>query len=103
MSDLRTAPAAPDAGGHFGPYGGRFVPEVLMAALDELTAAFAEAMDDAAFTAELDRLRRVYAGRPTPLYPAERLSEALGLRVWLKRDDLVHTGAHKLNNSLGQH
>ena len=109
MSDLRTGPApvhalhGPDAGGHFGPYGGRYVPEVLMAALDELTAAFDEAMGDPGFTGELDRLRRVYAGRPTPLYPAERLSEALGVRVWLKRDDLVHTGAHKLNNSLGQH
>jgi tryptophan synthase beta chain len=93
----------PDALGHFGPFGGRFVPEVLMAALDELAAAFDEAMADAAFLAELDGLRRDYAGRPTPLTPARRLSERLGLRLWLKREDLLHTGAHKLNNSLGQH
>ncbi|HKE97738.1 MAG TPA: tryptophan synthase subunit beta [Actinomycetes bacterium] len=93
----------PDAGGHFGTFGGRFVPEVLMAALDELTAAFGAAVRDQGFLAELDRLRRTYAGRPTPLYHAARLSEQLGVRVWLKREDLLHTGAHKLNNSLGQH
>ncbi|HEX8134216.1 MAG TPA: pyridoxal-phosphate dependent enzyme, partial [Actinomycetes bacterium] len=91
----------PDALGHFGPWGGRFVPEVLMAALDQLTAAFEEAVADPAFLAELDDLRRDYAGRPTPLTPARRLSEELGLRLWLKREDLLHTGAHKLNNSLG--
>ena len=100
---LMTVPNPPDAGGHFGPYGGRFVPEVLMFALEELAAAFAEAMADRAFLAELDALRRDYAGRPTPLYHARRLSEELGLSVWLKREDLLHTGAHKLNNSLGQH
>jgi tryptophan synthase beta chain len=93
----------PDALGHFGPWGGRFVPEVLMAALDQLTAAFEEAVADPVFLAELDDLRRGYAGRPTPLTPARRLSEELGLRLWLKREDLLHTGAHKLNNSLGQH
>src|SRR5919201_4103802 len=93
----------PDGLGHFGPWGGRFVPEVLMAALDQLTAAFEEAVADPAFLAELDDLRRGYAGRPTPLTPARRLSEELGLRLWLKREDLLHTGAHKLNNSLGQH
>jgi len=93
----------PDRLGHFGPWGGRFVPEVLMAALDQLTAAFEEAVADPAFLAELDDLRRGYAGRPTPLTPARRLSEELGLRLWLKREDLLHTGAHKLNNSLGQH
>jgi tryptophan synthase beta chain len=106
MSDLATAPIhphPPDAGGHFGPWGGRFVPEVLMAALDELTAAFDEAVADRAFLAELDDLRRSYAGRPTPLTPARRLSQELGLEIWLKREDLLHTGAHKLNNSLGQH
>jgi tryptophan synthase beta chain len=99
------APVAhpPDPLGHFGPWGGRFVPEVLMAALDQLTAAFEEAVADPAFVAELDALRRDYAGRPTPLFPARRLSGALGLRVWVKREDLLHTGAHKLNNSLGQH
>jgi tryptophan synthase beta chain len=93
----------PDQGGHFGPFGGRFVPEVLMAALDQLEAAFLEAVADPGFHAELDGLRRSYAGRPTPLYRAARLSEQLGLEVWLKREDLLHTGAHKLNNSLGQH
>ena len=109
MSDTITPPALagvphpPDAGGHFGPYGGRFVPEVLMAALDELAEAYDDASRDPAFAAELDVLRRTYAGRPTPLYLAGRLSETLGLRVWLKREDLLHTGAHKLNNSLGQH
>jgi tryptophan synthase beta chain len=74
-----------------------------MAALDELTGAFAEAMAAPDFRDELDRLRRVYAGRPTPLYPARRLSAELGVEVWVKREDLLHTGAHKLNNSLGQH
>ncbi len=106
MSDLATArpvPHPPDSLGHFGPWGGRFVPEVLMAALDELTVAFDEAMADPAFLAELDDLRRSYAGRPTALTPARRLSQALGPDIWLKREDLLHTGAHKLNNSLGQH
>jgi tryptophan synthase beta chain len=96
-------PHPPDAGGHFGPWGGRFVPEVLMAALDDLAGEFEAAIGDPDFVAELDHLRRTYAGRPTPLYYGARLSEALGLRVWLKREDLLHTGAHKLNNSLGQH
>jgi tryptophan synthase beta chain len=86
----------------FGPYGGRFVPEVLMEALDELSAAWVEARDDAAFRAELDRLLRDYVGRPTPLYLAERLSERAGRRIYLKREDLAHTGAHKINNALGQ-
>ena len=93
----------PDPLGHFGDWGGRFVPEVLMAALDQLNDAFEDAITDPAFIAELDALRRDYAGRPTPLFCARRLSEELGLRVWLKREDLLHTGAHKLNNSLGQH
>ena len=70
-----------------------------MAALDQLTEAFEAAIADPAFGAELDALRRDYAGRPTPLFPARRLSDELGLRVWLKREDLLHTGAHKLNNS----
>jgi tryptophan synthase beta chain len=86
----------------FGPYGGRFVPEVLMAALDELSAAWADARQDDAFRAELDRLLRDFVGRPTPLYPAERLSERVGRRVYLKREDLAHTGAHKINNAVGQ-
>jgi tryptophan synthase beta chain len=102
-SALRHVLHPPDQGGHFGTWGGRFVPEVLMAALDELTAAFDEATTDPAFNAELEHLRRTYAGRPTPVYHAASLSEELGVRVLLKREDLLHTGAHKLNNSLGQH
>jgi tryptophan synthase beta chain len=93
----------PDASGHFGGYGGRFVPEALVAALDELTAAYADARQDSAFTDELDRLLRTYVGRPTPLTEAHRLGEhAGGARLLLKREDLAHTGSHKLNNALGQ-
>jgi tryptophan synthase beta chain len=86
----------------FGPYGGQYVPETLMPALAELEAAWLEARADGAFHAELDALRRDYCGRPTPLYHAARLSEAVGHPVWLKREDLMHTGSHKLNNALGQ-
>jgi tryptophan synthase beta chain len=86
----------------FGPYGGRYVPETLIAALDELTAAWAEAREDDAFGAELEALRRDFIGRPTPLYLASRLSERVGSRVYLKREDLCHTGAHKINNAIGQ-
>ncbi|MDX6697451.1 MAG: tryptophan synthase beta chain [Solirubrobacteraceae bacterium] len=86
----------------FGPYGGQYVPETLMPALGELEAAWGAAREDAGFRAELDGLLRDYAGRPTPLYLANRLSEAAGRPVWLKREDLLHTGAHKLNNALGQ-
>ena len=86
----------PDAGGHFGPYGGRFVPEVLMAPLEELEKAYLQARGDPAFQAELGDLLRNYAGRPTPLYFARRLTEHLGgARIYLKREDLLHTGAHK--------
>ncbi len=93
----------PDAGGHFGPYGGRFVPEILMAPLEELERAYQEAQRDPAFRRELDDLLANYAGRPTPLWPARRLSETLGgARLYLKREDLLHTGAHKINNCLGQ-
>ncbi|HEY1494522.1 MAG TPA: tryptophan synthase subunit beta [Candidatus Solibacter sp.] len=93
----------PDAGGHFGPYGGRYVPEVLMAPIEELEAAYLAARDDAGFQKELADLLHNYAGRPTPLYFAKRLSEQLGgARIWLKREDLLHTGAHKINNALGQ-
>jgi tryptophan synthase beta chain len=93
----------PDSTGHFGQYGGRFVPEVLMAPIEELERAYLEARQDPAFQAELGELLRTYAGRPTPLYCAERLSNTLGgARLWLKREDLLHTGAHKINNSLGQ-
>jgi tryptophan synthase beta chain len=88
--------------GRFGPYGGRYVAETLMPALDELEAAYAEARRDPAFDDQLQRLLRDYVGRPTPLYLASRLSEETGLRVWLKREDLCHTGAHKVNNTVGQ-
>lgn len=86
----------------FGRYGGRYVPETLMPALEELEAAWVVARDDPAFRAELDILLRDFAGRPTPLYFAERLSELRGAALWLKREDLLHTGAHKINNALGQ-
>jgi tryptophan synthase beta chain len=92
----------PDASGHFGPYGGRFVPETLMEPLRELEAAYDAARRDAAFQGELDRLLRDFVGRPTPLTFASRLSARLGCRVYLKREDLCHTGAHKINNALGQ-
>jgi tryptophan synthase beta chain len=93
----------PDAHGHFGRYGGRFVPEALMAALDELERAYDKARTDTAFQAELSRLLASYVGRPTPLSEAPRLSaHAGGARLLLKREDLAHTGSHKLNNALGQ-
>jgi tryptophan synthase beta chain len=93
----------PDATGHFGPYGGRFVPEVLMAPLEELERAYCAAAKDPAFQAELADLLHNYAGRPTPLYFAKRLTETLGgAKIYLKREDLLHTGAHKINNCLGQ-
>ena len=101
MSETRET--KPDAGGHWGPYGGRYVPETLMAPLEELTAAFDAARDDAGFHAEFDALLRDYSGRPTPLFYAARLTEhASGARVYLKREDLSHTGSHKINNALGQ-
>jgi tryptophan synthase beta chain len=86
----------------FGPYGGRYVPEVLIPALDELSAAWAEAREDPEFRDELDRVLRDFVGRPTPLYLASRLSERIGRPVYLKREDLAHTGAHKINNAVGQ-
>jgi tryptophan synthase beta chain len=93
----------PDQTGHFGPYGGRFVPEVLMAPIEELESAYCAAREDPSFDAELSQLLRTYAGRPTPLYFAQRLSESLGgARIFIKREDLLHTGAHKINNCLGQ-
>jgi tryptophan synthase beta chain len=93
----------PDAGGHFGPYGGRYVPEVLMSPLEELERTYAEAKLDPAFHEELNHLLTTYAGRPTPLYYARRLSEWLGgAKLYIKREDLLHTGAHKINNCLGQ-
>jgi tryptophan synthase beta chain len=98
-------PASPSESrpGRFGVYGGRYVPETLVAALDELEHAYGEAKADAAFQAELDSLLTDYAGRPTPLYLAKRLTEQLGgAKIYLKREDLLHTGAHKINNALGQ-
>ena len=105
MSASIVNPAGPvkSAVGRFGVYGGRYVPETLMAALEELEAAYAEAQGDAAFQAELDDLLKNYCGRPTPLYFAKRLSEQCGgAKIYLKREDLLHTGAHKINNALGQ-
>jgi len=93
----------PDELGHFGPYGGRFVPETLMPALKELEEAYLALKDDSSFKEELDYYLRDYAGRPSPLYFAERLTRELGgAKTYLKREDLVHTGAHKINNALGQ-
>src|SRR5213593_2542927 len=92
----------PDATGHFGPYGGRFVPETLVYALDQLEAEYRRAQADAAFQRELASLLRDFAGRPTPLIEAARFSEAAGCRVFLKREDMLHTGAHKINNTIGQ-
>ncbi len=95
--------ALPDRRGYFGPYGGRFVPETLMAPLAELAAAFDRAKKSRSFHKRLDHLLTTYAGRPTPLYFAERLSDELGgARIYFKREDLLHTGAHKINNALGQ-
>jgi tryptophan synthase beta chain len=104
MPDKGDAAAAlPDERGHFGPYGGRFVPETLMAPLEELTRAYLEAKADPAFQRELDYHLRSYAGRPTPVYCCRRLTEAWGgAKVYLKREDLAHTGSHKINNTLGQ-
>ncbi|HEY0257127.1 MAG TPA: tryptophan synthase subunit beta [Candidatus Methylacidiphilales bacterium] len=93
----------PDATGHFGPYGGMFVPETLMAPLHELTQEYEKARTDKAFRSELKFLLEEYAGRPTPLYRAERMTQRLGgAKIYLKREDLLHTGAHKINNALGQ-
>jgi tryptophan synthase beta chain len=93
----------PSAHGHFGPYGGRFAPETLIPALETLEKAYHEARADAAFEEELAACLKHYAGRPSPLYFAERLTRALrGARIYLKREDLMHTGAHKINNTVGQ-
>jgi tryptophan synthase beta chain len=101
---MAAQPEGPDARGRFGPYGGQYVPETVMPALGELEAAFREAIRDPAFHAELDRLLGAYVGRPTPLWRADRLARRLGGRatIYLKREDLCHTGAHKINNALGQ-
>src|SRR5690606_21291731 len=97
------AAEVPDERGYFGEFGGRFVPETLIPALDELTAAYHEAMADPAFVAEFNQLQATYVGRPTPVTYARRVSETLGgAQIYLKREDLAHTGAHKINNALGQ-
>mgnify|MGYP001352014435 FL=1 len=93
----------PDAQGRFGKFGGCYVPETLMHPVQELTRAYEEARNDSEFQAELTRFLREFAGRPTPLFYAERLSHHLGgAQIFLKREDLLHTGAHKINNCLGQ-
>lgn len=105
MSKVESASSyeMPDARGHFGPYGGQFVPETLMHSLEELTSAYEEAKHDSEFQRGLDHLLATYAGRPTPLMLAERLTDHLGgARIYLKREDLCHTGAHKINNAIGQ-
>src|SRR5215469_10617457 len=89
--------------GRFGPYGGQYVPETIMPALEELDAGFRAAIADVGFQAELDRLLKNFVGRPTPVYEARRFANQVGGGpVWLKREDLAHTGAHKINNAVGQ-
>src|SRR5580693_20351 len=102
MSATTQPSVTPDARGRYGPFGGRYVPETLVAPLEELETAYAAAQADPKFHAELNALLRDFAGRPTPLQFASRLSQQLGPRVYLKREDLLHTGAHKINNALGQ-
>ena len=104
VSELELDPAdLPDARGHFGPYGGMYVPETLMTPLFELTEAYNSARQDPGFQADLDKQLREFAGRPTNLYLADRLTERCGgAKIYLKREDLLHTGAHKINNALGQ-
>ncbi|MBW4436133.1 MAG: tryptophan synthase subunit beta [Pleurocapsa minor GSE-CHR-MK-17-07R] len=95
--------SVPDARGYYGDFGGRFVPETLIPALEELAAAYRDAMADPAFQAELEHLQRTFTGRPTPVTFARRMTEALGgAQIYIKREDLAHTGAHKINNALGQ-
>ena len=98
MSILQT----PGSDGRFGEFGGRFVPETLVPACQELEAAFADAWNDPLFRADLDQLLREYAGRPSMITECHNLSEQLGIRLFLKREDLNHTGSHKINNVLGQ-
>ena len=98
----RTTDHEPDELGHWGPWGGTYIPEALMSVIGEVTEGYAKARTDAAFLEELDRLQRDYTGRPSPLYPAAKFGEMIGAKVWLKREDLNHTGSHKINNVLGQ-
>src|SRR5512145_293865 len=100
---MTTMPTVPDARGYFGPFGGRFVPETVIPALEELTAKYLELKNDPEFLNELTNLNRTYIGRPTPITFAARLTEYLGgAKIYLKREDLAHSGAHKINNALGQ-
>src|SRR5246500_2357637 len=103
MQRARITSSEPDAEGHWGKFGGRYVPETLVAPLEELTNEFIHARTDQKFWRELNTLLRDYAGRPTPLFHARRLTaHAGGAQIYLKREDLLHTGAHKINNALGQ-
>jgi len=103
MASVVVSDNLPDALGHFGPYGGRFVPETLMPALQELEDEFDRSRNDAEFQKELEYYFTEYAGRPTPLTFAARMTEDLGgAKIYLKREDLLHTGAHKINNAIGQ-
>ena len=103
MQKSQITRSEPDEHGHWGRFGGRYVPEILVASLEELTEEFTRARHDNDFGRELNQLLRDYAGRPTPLFHAERLSaHAGGAQIYLKREDLLHTGAHKINNALGQ-
>ena len=103
LTENTTASQVPDAHGKFGPYGGQFVPETLMPAVEQLIQAYDEAKNDAAFMAEFEHLLRTYVGRPSPITHAKRLSQMLGgAQIYLKREDLNHSGAHKINNALGQ-
>src|SRR5580704_1491086 len=102
MSESREFMTSPDERGRFGDFGGRFVPEALMPACLELEAAFTEAWRDDAFVDEYHSVLREFAGRPTPVTPLTRLGDALGLRIFAKREDLAHTGSHKINNVIGQ-
>lgn len=102
-STAKNSATVPDAAGRFGDFGGRYVPETLTRALDELTAEYAKAVKDPEFQGELKELLKRFVGRPSPLYHANRMSKAVGgAQIWLKREDLNHTGAHKINNTLGQ-
>ena len=103
MQKARITSSEPDGHGHWGKFGGRYVPETLVAPLEELTSEFMRARGDPNFGRELNLLLRDYAGRPTPLFYAQRLTaHAGGAQIYLKREDLLHTGAHKINNAVGQ-
>src|ERR1700754_3894206 len=102
MANSTATTQVPDTAGRFGQFGGRYVPETLVRALDELAVEYDKACRDTAFQLELDDLLKHYVGRPSPLYHARRLSqECGGAQIWLKREDLNHTGAHKINNTIG--